>query len=190
MKPSTRVWLGAFAAFGTVVAHALAYVVLAPDPHTRAELLVATGHNYWDAFAALATGAVVAGVANLVTNQLANRGSDSLRPGFRHAAARLALLQSLLFLALETTERTLFSAGGHLGVGIIVAGLCVQLLVALAIAGFVVGLSRVVESFSRSGAPEVSRAFIPRFVCSEVVHLRPGMTRRGWSLRGPPLDRL
>ena len=100
----TRLWLGGLAAGGVAVAHVLAFLLVAPDPARRAAMLEATGHGAWPLVVSLAVGGVVAGLAGFAVRR-GREARTPLRPLFGGILVRLAVLQVVGFVVLETLER-------------------------------------------------------------------------------------
>ncbi len=145
-----RLWLGGLSAAGVVLAHSLAFLVTTPDHGERSQLLHATGHRYWPHFAALALGALVAGLLGFVADRVWGDGAErrlSTRRLYAFTAPRLLLLHLVGFLYLEAGERLAVhgSFEGLLQEPVVVIGLLVQAVVAL-VAGFLLVLfARVVD---------------------------------------------
>jgi hypothetical protein len=178
-------WLGGLASAGVVVSHHLAYWAAAPDPHERAELLRAGGHEHWSYVVALAVGLLVPCLAGFVRTGL--RGPLRLGP-CRSLALRLALLQGVAFVALETVERILVGSGvaDLASEPVIVVGVMVQGLVAALGAALISLLGRALATWRtrRAGFPKAQRAIVPRSR-SLVPPRFPAATGAG-ALRGPP----
>jgi hypothetical protein len=173
---------------GLVGGHALGYAIAVPDDVHRTALLGATGHGYMPSMSRLA---VMLGVAAVV-------GGIALgylhRPrGGRFALARTAVMFALLqcggFVALEIVERVLASAPlGSLSIGLLVAGLLSQIVVAIVLALVLVGLRTLGSWLGVSaGAPVASgrREPIAFFDLP-----RRSRARDNERVRGPPAARL
>jgi hypothetical protein len=97
----------AAAVAGAVAGHTLAYALAVPGASARAALLAETGHGYWPAAVAVAlvlgVAALVATVSSRFRLGLARVPAAGPRPG--SLAARLALLQSGIYLVQELLER-------------------------------------------------------------------------------------
>jgi hypothetical protein len=151
-----RLWLGTLAAAGVVVSHGIAYVIHAPGPQSRAELLAATGHRYWTLVVAAALATVVFGLSAFV-GRLLSGGGELPRQGPMLAALvpRLAAIQCLGFVALELGERLLAFGPGARSIlsladsPVVAVGLAVQCLVALAGAVLLHWLGRGVVRLAR-----------------------------------------
>lgn len=177
-----RIYLALLGFAGTLAAHSIAYWLVAPDPHHHASLLLSTGHGYWGVVTPLAMGLAVAGIAGA----LISRSGAPAR--FSFVAARAVALQLVAFLAMETIERA--TVGGSLAViqePVVLVGLVVQMLIALAIAGLLIVLTRSLDSPMGSGVltlPEVGRS---RPVTTHVEAPTPLELRFGGALlRAPP----
>lgn len=144
----TRLWLGGLAAGGVAIAHLVAFVLVAPDPHEREMLLAATGHGAWPIIVSVATGAAVAALARFGISRLRDEPSSFPTVSYGVTVGRLFFLQVLAFLLLEALERL---ATGHalaaslLLEPVILIGLAVQVPVAMAGAGLLVMLLRLVD---------------------------------------------
>ena len=181
-----RIHLALVGFVGTLAAHSIAYWLVAPDPHQHANLLLSTGHGYWGIVTPLAMGLAVAGIAGA----LISKSGVSARFGI--VAGRAVALQLVAFIAMETIERA--TVGESLVVikePVVLVGLAVQMLVALAIAGLLVVLTRALDSPTGSsilvaparGGPQRLTA---RAETAASLELRYG----GALLRAPPLTSL
>ena len=134
---------------GVVFAHVLAYFMAAPHRNGREMLLRASGHRHWAVVAAIALGALVAGLIWFTT--LATRPdrvwSLGARAFFVSTARRLVLLQVGGFVLLEASERLLFGAGfGQvLAEPVVLIGVVLQVVSALAAAGLLVIFARTLD---------------------------------------------
>lgn len=177
-----RIYLALLGFAGTLAAHSIAYWLVAPDPHHHASLLLSTGHGYWGVVTPLAMGLAVAGIAGA----LISRSGAAAR--FSFVAARAVALQLVAFLAMETIERA--TVGGSLAViqePVVLVGLAVQMMIALAIAGLLLVLTRSLDSPMESGVlplPEVGRSQLvtTNTQTPSSIELRYG----GALLRAPP----
>lgn len=177
-----RIYVALLAFAGTLAAHSIAYWLVASDPHHHASLLLSTGHGYWGVVTPLAIGLSVAGIAGFLIS------SSGTVARFGDVAVRAVALQLTAFLLMETIERA--TVGGSLVVikePVVLVGLVVQMLIALAIAGLLLVLSRVLDSASGSSilvAPTTDRS-IPLRGLSKSPH--PFEFRYGGALlRAPP----
>jgi hypothetical protein len=190
IRPGTRLWLGGLAAGGVVAAHLLAFLIVAPDPLLREELLETTGHGAWPMVVSVAMGAIVIGLAGFIAGPRPGRSQPRAFP--LHIASRLLLLQIGGFILLEGLER-LAMGKGMAAVGalasepVIVIGVVAQVITALVAALFLMLLDRVivtlVDVLRSSPRP-------PRALPSWVVVGRPGPLRMvaagPGKPRGPP----
>ena len=187
LQARTRIWLGALACSGVVFAHLLAYLLVAPDTHHRADLLESTGHGSWALVVALSLGALVAAFGGFALRVVRKPG---LSPSMPSCALRLAALQTVGFAGLEAVERA-----WHEGFGleafaepVFIIGLIAQLVVAIVAAGLLVLFTRAIERLVARRRPSESPAPSPTFG----LHLRAVPPRRliasgSGTLRGPPL---
>src|SRR5919109_779376 len=130
----TRLWLGGLAAGGVVAAHALAFLVVAPDPVRREQLLDATGHKGWPLVVSVLMGVLVVGLVGFAADSL-RRGRIARVP--LGTVGRLIFLQGVGFVLLEGLER--LATGRGLGAlvelpsePVIAIGLALQVLLAFA----------------------------------------------------------
>ena len=159
-RPPRSPWfVPAAALVGVVLGHTIAYRIAFPDPIDRRAVLSHSGHGYWFAAVMLAAGcAVLAGsgaVFDHVRRALGRRSPASI-PGAWATAARLAVIQSVLFVGQETLERLrvgepLSSLGRA---RFLLVGVTVQLAVALAIAVVLNLLGRTAAAIARAIAWE------------------------------------
>jgi hypothetical protein len=144
----TRLWLGGLAAGGVAVAHILAFLLAAPDPFRREQLLDATGHGAWPLLVTLAMGALVVALAGFAVGRLRDPGRVRQAPFYLGTARRLVIMQVLGFLLLEASERVA-TGKGLAGLSalpfesVIAIGLVAQVLMALAGATVLALLDRV-----------------------------------------------
>jgi hypothetical protein len=178
-----RVYLALVAFAGTLAAHSIAYRVAAPEPHHHASLLLETGHGYWSVVTPFAVALAVAGIAGAL---VASNGSTQRFGGI---AARAVVFQVVAFLVMETIERA--SVGGSLAVleePVVLIGLAIQLLAALALAGLLVVLTRALDSSTRSSAAPLHPP-VPRssFESDSDFAAPQGFQYGGALLRAPPV---
>jgi len=183
----------ALAITGVVIGHSLAYWAAAPSRITRAELLNATGHAYWNT---AVLGAVLGGLwfaaDHAVRLFLAGRRALATPAAPADLKAVLRVLQVTLFVALEVGER---AAGGVplssiLGHRVFVLGILVQLVIAPALARLVGVLGAAARAVGRAARGEVvfyappvsSLAVSYASPCTFVVPSTP------CGIRGPPLS--
>lgn len=185
MRPPRRFLVAALAFGGLVGGHALAYALVAPDPHVHTSLLAETGHRYFDWLVVPAVALFVAALVAAGARRWQTSGPDR-RAG--RLALRLTPLQVAGFLILEAGERVL--QGGSpaiiLGEQAVVVGVFVQVLVALAAALLVVLVSEVAATGTASGvlSARPMGASSPLSSAPFVLRLRPATG--GASLRAPP----
>lgn len=187
LAASSRVEIALLAFVGVLSAHWLSYFASAPARVEREHLLESTGHGDWSLAGAMAIGAFTAAFASMAWERLRRNGP---RPSTTTVAVRLAVLQTLGFLALEAAERA--AAGGHafdaLAEPVVALGVLVQVVVALA-GAFVARI--IVETVDRlvSGRAQHARR-APRdtgFQDTAVRSVRPmGVNSGAGTLRGPP----
>ena len=117
-----------FAAGGILLGHAIGYHLLVPDTSVRHELLLSTGHTYFDRATILGMFGMALAAAIVVA--LGFRKTAAGGPISLPSAANLAALQVGGFVVLETAERVL--SGAPLGdlPAILIAGIPVQIAVA------------------------------------------------------------
>jgi hypothetical protein len=179
----SRIYLALVAFAGTLAAHSIAYRFAAPEPHHHATLLLETGHGYWSFVTPLAVGLMVAGIAGALL------GGARSQQRFGGIAGRAVILQVVAFLIMETVERA--SVGGSLSVlqePVVLIGLVVQVLVALALAGLLVVLTRALDTSTGSSVP-LHRPSVPKSFVETVNErsLLRGFEYGGALLRAPPV---
>jgi hypothetical protein len=183
-------WLGGLAAFGIVVAHCIAYILVAPEGEDRALLMDATGHRFWGLVFAFALGAAVAGMSFLLVRffhpSTAHHRKLTL---FGFAAPRLMALQLGGFVLLEAIERIFMGEGAHAILEpVVILGLAVQVGVALAAALILCLLTKTLHALlSPTHLPSSSaERALPRPTTRWLKpSLAPGTGAGTW--RGPPL---
>ena len=183
--------VAATAGAGAVLGHALTYLLVVPAAGARDALLASTGHSYWWA-AVLA--AVVLGLLSAATVAVRNftgglRGDETMGPeGIGRLAARLAVMQSVIFVLQEVIERlearvplTTLMTGRLLLVGVLV-----QALVALALAFVLFFIARAAAAAGHAlRRPSPVRASpVPRPV--RVVAVRQTAIAAAGGIRAPP----
>ena len=185
-----RLILGGTAAVGVLVAHAAAFILAAPNPHVREELLASTGHGYWAVAIAAGVGVFVAGLAGLVWDGLRASVPAPMGDVFRRFSLRLAILQITGFVVLEAAER--LAAGGSVAdlwaTSVLGIGIMAQVLVALIGAAVVATLSRVVAALASVGRRSFSRAARTLTATStpDSIWAPAHVAVGGLTLRGPP----
>jgi hypothetical protein len=187
----TRLWLGGLAAGGAALAHVLAFMVAAPDPLRRQELLEATGHGAWPLVVSLAMGALVAALSGFAVTRI-REPHTPLRMLFRGTLARLLVLQVVGFVLLEAFERLArdepLELLGLLGEPVVLIGLVAAAVTAAVGAALIVlfaGLLDRLITFLRS-LPRAPRALAPVGL-ADIAPPRIRTVMGSVSLRGPPL---
>jgi hypothetical protein len=155
-----RLPLAGAAVAGAAVAHALLYLVKVPDTRARDAVLAATGHAYWSVAVAaaivLGLGAACSIAARRFRHGLDRAGGRAAPDRVDRLALRLALYQSAIFVVQEGVERL---AAGDAPVDLVatasllLTGIAVQVLVALAVAAALAGLGRAAEAVGRALRP-------------------------------------
>ncbi len=184
-----RLWLGGLALSGVAAAHALAYLLVAPDSDHRTALLASTGHGYWWVVEALGLGALVAALAGFAVERLSfGRNGTASGRVWSGVAPRLVFLQIAGFLLLEFLERLIVegTAAHVLTEPVVLIGVAVQGAAALIAAALLALFARVVDSFRRripfAGAPSSWQWFPLGDVLPPAFRVAAG----GATLRGPP----
>jgi hypothetical protein len=190
--PRLRLLLGGTAALGVLLAHCAAFLIVEPDAHMRHELLTQTGHIYGTGFG---LALFVAGLASLVWNSIHASRMRSMAEVFRAVAPKLALLQVLGFVLLESAERLITSgSSGLLGLvtePVFAIGVAAQVAVSIVGAVLIALLSRAAAAIAaaiRASTVRPARILIPTSTSDAAwsqVHLAIG----GLTLRGPPFSR-
>ena len=183
----TRAWLAGLAFCGVISAHLLAYVLVAPDDHHRAELLRSTGHGSWAVVVGLALAALVATLAGFALRVA--RGPAS-QPSFWSCGLRLAALQAIGFAGLESVERFL-----HEGLQpdifaepVFLIGIVAQLVVAVVGAGLLTLFARAIQHLIARRRSSLSRRPAPAFApVLRAVAPRRLIASGSGTLRGPPV---
>lgn len=170
-------WVGGIAGLGVVASHWLTYRLLHLEGH-----LHETGHGHLGTTSALAVALFVAGTARFCVTGL--RGRSPL--GFGAVALRLTLVQAVVWLGMETTER---AAAGALATlddnAVVLVGLLVQVAVALVGAALVRLGARVLEAVVARRRSAVHRRRLPQPVLRDrVPHAVHAWGGQG--VRGPP----
>jgi hypothetical protein len=177
-----RLPLAGAAVAGAAVAHTLLYLVKVPDTRARDAVLAATGHAYWSVAvaAAIVLGLAAAGsiAARHFRHSLQRAGGRATPDRVDRLALRLALYQSAIFVVQEGVER--LAAGGATSdlvatSNLLLTGIAVQVLVALAVAAVLTGLGRAAEAVGRAlrgATPPVSGAAPARWPARRVRRSR------------------
>jgi hypothetical protein len=183
-------WLLAASAAGVVAGHAITYSLAVPDHRQHDEVLRETGHSYWPAAVIIGLLGFAWAATTVVNRRLRSRRPTPPARGWLWITPRVAMLQVLLFVALEVTERvtsgepvsTLFDH--HL----LSIGLAAQVVVAIAVATVLYWLDRAAAGLARlleQPAPAYGEraTWSPaRVVAITSLHFRPRTSR------GPPCD--
>jgi hypothetical protein len=177
-----------FAAGGIFLGHSIGYHLVAPDPSVRHELLLSTGHGYFDhatilGMAGMALAAAI--VVGLGYRKTVAGGAIRLP-----SASHLAVLQVGGFLVLETTERVLSAAPlGDLA-GVLIAGIPVQIAVAAVASALIRLLDALGEKIARALAsvPHVGGEAFPTHYLVGLPGLAPATSLPVGS-RAPPAPR-
>lgn len=184
----TRLWLGGLAAGGVAIAHAAAFLLAAPNPHERELLLQATGHGAWPLIVTVAMGAAVASLAGFVVSRLRDDRASPSSVRYRATVVRLLLLQVVGYLVLEALERlaTAHDLAGFLVEPVILIGVAVQVPVALAGAGLLVVVVRIVDRLVLLRASLLPSAPISPWPVLDAGVLRTRISADPANPRGPP----
>jgi hypothetical protein len=174
---------------GLVLGHVLAYLIAVPDPHHRAFVLQRTGHEYLPAMAEAALVLALAGMAAVMIRAFApgpRGGSES----FSRLAGRLGLVQVVAFGGLEVVERIVAGAPlRHLASDhILVVGMTVQVVVALAGAAFLRWLARTSTKLAETALPRIPPPRAGAVLAFASASRRPGTRALGsvGNVRAPP----
>ena len=172
-----------------VLGHVLAYLIAVPDPHHRAFVLQRTGHEYLPAMAEAALVLALAGIAAVVIRAFAP-GPRGGAERFSRLAGRLGLVQVLAFGGLEVVERIVAGAPlRHLASDhILVIGMAVQVVVALAGAAFLRWLARTSTRLAETIQPRHSLPRAGAVLALASASWSPGTTAFGsvGNVRAPP----
>jgi hypothetical protein len=141
--------LFATALVGLLGAHALGYVVLAPETTIRAAVLAETGHGYLARLTEVAVAAaILAGLASARMGMLRARGVAAGRWSVRSLTVRLFVLQASGYVALEVAERVVSGASVGGLAAVLAVGIPIQALVAWVAAALIALLERAGEAVS------------------------------------------
>lgn len=185
-------WLPVFGVgmLGVVIGHSLTYLLAVPSA-VRSNLLAMTGHAYWSnaVSAGLLAGLAALGGVAIRSFRSGRRGIHRHPPGYADGVWRLAMVQVLVFGALEVCERA--ASGVPLASmfqdHILPIGVAIQVLVALVGAIGLVLLARVAKGLGArlSGRRQTRRGVTP--VMPAYCH-RPHLTLSydPCGPRGPP----
>jgi len=173
---------------GLVLGHVLAYLIAVPDPHHRAFVLQRTGHEYLPAMAEAALVLALAGMAAVVIRAFAGQRRGSER--FARLAGRLGLVQVLAFGGLEVVERIVAGAPlRHLASDhLLLIGMAVQVVVALAGAAFLRWLARTSSKLVETVVPRLSLPRARAVLALASTSWSPGIGTFGsvGNVRAPP----
>ncbi len=189
--PLAPLWLALLAFGGLLGGHALSYFAVAPDGHTRAELLRATGHGSHDFFVTWGLAAAAAGFIGIIGAHLRSGWESGCREhSIPRTGSLLWVMQTAGFVLLEATERGygLHDLGELLHEPGFLLGLVAQAVVALVAAGLVFLLRASVDAIRRllaapEGAATVRPQRLPAFYA-----FASSVARAAWNLRGPPVS--
>lgn len=175
---------------GSLAAHALAYRLVAPHAHERANLLALTGHGYLG-YAPLVVGLMVAVLLIGLGTVVADAARGSPRP--RLSALSFLMLPLLGFVVQEHAER--FVHDSHLALGtmlepVFLVGLALQVPFALAV--FLLG--RALLAVAEVVGKALGSVSSPRLLVTALHRLSPGgadlaripVLALGYPERGPP----
>jgi hypothetical protein len=167
---------------GVLAGHALVYRLLIPDAHTRAAELAATGHGYLSGADAIGTVAIVAALAFVFLGGVLRERAPSRALLVR----RIAMFQVTAFVAMELIERLASGTVGHALAAVLLVGLPVQLVIALAIAAVAAWLARAGRAVT--GSPREVVGARPALLPLDVPPRSPLRAGAAWAPRGrsPP----
>ena len=184
MSPGSRarIGLGLLSVAGTCAGHYLSYLVAAPDPHHRAELLEATGHAGESPFLVVAIAALLATCIAALSGRARDRA-----PRFLSVLGSLVLMQIFAFVGIEVVERVTVHASltDSLVEPVFVLGLVAQVVVAILGALIVRGL-HVAASTVTVHPP--TRSFVTTVLFPRSDSVPSLGIHRLWPARGPPLS--
>lgn len=186
-----RVPIGLIALAAMLGSHWIAYVLAAPDPHARVDLLASTGHGYWPSAAGFAVAALVLGLGAFISQRLTPTVRSTRRRVFTHALPRFLVLQVGGFTALEMVERLV--SGHDVGFQDLLAstfliGIAIQLIAALVSALVLVLVATVIERLIGTPRPEFVGSNVELFLVSLISAPRLVPATGAHTLRGPPLS--
>lgn len=175
-----RIGLGLLSLAGMSAGHFASYLIAAPDPHHRAELLESTGHAGESPFLVIAIAALIATCIAALLGRTRDRA-----PGFVRAAGALLALQSTAFVGLETIERLTVQTPllESMQEPVFLIGLGVQLMVALLGALILRSLHTAATTIS-ARPPAPSFVAVLALAGNEDVPARSVAT--SWDARAPP----
>lgn len=184
-RARARCTFGAAAALGVIAAHWLAYRVVTPDAHDRAELLGGSGHRFFTLLAAVALG----GFAVTVAGALAARPAPEVGRAAWGMAGRLALSQATAWIILEGAERALAAHhhGSLFAEPVFWVGLSLQMVVAACSALLFASIGRAVLTLLARRLSTGARRPAARWPAALSTPLRAVRLEGTWGSRGPPL---
>ena len=174
---------------GVVLAHALAYLLVLPQPDHRLETMRVTGHGYWTGGVALAVAAAVVALGCAVWDGVRRAtGRRASAPRLRSRWVGVTAIQLALFAGMETTERLLAGAPvtSLWRERLFLVGAALQLVVAAVAVLVLAAVSRAAEAVVVFASRRRPRSARPCFT------LRPAVVAAssgGWDstdCRGPP----
>ena len=181
--------IGGLSCAGIVVAHHFAYLFASGGGSHQHELLERTGHGHWPYFVGIAMGLLLAGFVGFGRSLAGARERPTSRLTASRVALRLLVFQTLGFLALEAGERALSGLGAThlLEEPAVVAGLALQVIVALAGALLLVAFAHIVilVSSNRDRDFVTPTAYLFSLVAS-LLPARHEVAAGAGTLRGPP----
>lgn len=183
--------IGGLSCAGIIVAHHFAYLFVSRGDVHQHQLLAHIGHGHWPYFVAIAMGLLVSGFAGFGRNLVGPGPGRARRLSVSGLTLRLVVFQSLGFLALEACERTLSGLGaGHLfEEPAVVAGLALQVLVALAGAMLLVAFARIVTLVATGRQPDFATPTAYHFpLVASLLPSRYEVAAGSGTLRGPPSE--
>jgi hypothetical protein len=170
-----------------IAAHWLAYRIVTPDPHVRAELLESSGHRFFTLVAAAAVG----GFALAVGGSLAGRQAkiETRAHASCRMAARLALSQAVAWVVLEGVERALAAHhhGSLFAEPVFWVGLALQVALAACSALLFTSVGRAVLTLLARRRERASRRPAARWPAARLTPLRAVRLEGTWGSRGPPV---
>ena len=172
-------------------AHWVAYLLAAPDPHERSQLLLSTGHGYLPLAVMLAVAGGAFGLISFVGRRMGPERNGSRASIFTYALPRFLVLQVGGFAAMEVAERVV--SGHSFGVSDLLAttflvGIAIQVLASFLTALFLVLIAFVVERFTATTTVPTCISPAPRPLYSLVSTPRLVPATGAHTLRGPPLS--
>jgi hypothetical protein len=182
-------WAIGLGAAAVLVGHGITYALVHPDGHERAGILASTGHAYLHL---LDGPGLVLAIASVFAAASVGFGRHGDAPDRGTLFRRLATFQLAAFVAMEVAERV---GSGSYGAGtgdltVLVVGVAVQLVLALAGASLLRALHRGGERLS-TALGRARRVFPPVIVgaAPEVSRLVPVGVAAPRPARGPPAGR-